>query len=476
MKRLFNILILLFLTTFTFAQDETRVIDSLESVMAKQEGREKVLTMIELVWEFYEVSYDDCLNWGEKAIKEAQTLGFPDLEADATYALAMQYGYHSDLDLAQYYLKKAYVLHHSLDNDARAFEDLWNQAYFEQIWGNVDSAFKIYENVLSFAEQRGDTLAMANTYANMAVIRYQINDFESSETYYKKCHSLYVGMDNQLEAARTIASLANIYMEWGRFAESKKLYREAILMLESLENYEFLMLAYKNYGILFEKEKYNSDSICYYFDKALQCIEVALSSRENYQDIIIVKADLLLEYGNLNYMQEDYNGAIKKFVDVLSISESVGYLFGQMKAFLGLGFVYSQLGSSEKSLYYLDKFLELESKVGTSMTHLKMRIPLMIIYARVGRFEEFEYELDHFNEEYSSLVRQIVDIEKKNDDLEQYASGLLERSESQSEQIQTLQTQRNHCRLAFFGLLAIALFALALLIAYKIVRKKRAKV
>ena len=33
MKRVFNILILSFLTTFIFAQDETRVIDSLESVM-----------------------------------------------------------------------------------------------------------------------------------------------------------------------------------------------------------------------------------------------------------------------------------------------------------------------------------------------------------------------------------------------------------------------------------------------------------
>jgi hypothetical protein len=51
---------------------------------------------------------------------------------------------------------------------------------------------------------------------------------------------------------------------------------------------------------------------------------------------------------------------------------------------------------------------------------------------------------------------------------------LLIQYESQSEQIQTLQTQRNHYRLAFFGLLAIALFALALMIAYKIVRRKRA--
>ena len=69
----------LFFVTAAFAQMDTRIVDSLESILPTQEGREKVLTMIELTWEFYDISFDDCIGWGEKALKEAQNQGFADL-------------------------------------------------------------------------------------------------------------------------------------------------------------------------------------------------------------------------------------------------------------------------------------------------------------------------------------------------------------------------------------------------------------
>ena len=77
MKRLHNILILLFLSSFSFsfAQEETRVIDSLESVVAKQEGREKVLAMMELSNAFFDFSFDDCVHWSEVAIQRAREIG-----------------------------------------------------------------------------------------------------------------------------------------------------------------------------------------------------------------------------------------------------------------------------------------------------------------------------------------------------------------------------------------------------------------
>ena len=72
MKRLFNILVFCCLSLTAFSQEETRVVDSLLRVLDHQEGRDKVLTMIELTWEFSDISYDDCIDWGEKAINEAQ--------------------------------------------------------------------------------------------------------------------------------------------------------------------------------------------------------------------------------------------------------------------------------------------------------------------------------------------------------------------------------------------------------------------
>ena len=83
MRRLLNILVFLSLSLTVFAQEETRVVDSLLGVLPSQEGREKVETMIKLSKAFFDFSFDDCVDWGEKAIMEAKSQGYTDLEADA---------------------------------------------------------------------------------------------------------------------------------------------------------------------------------------------------------------------------------------------------------------------------------------------------------------------------------------------------------------------------------------------------------
>jgi len=476
MKRLLLIVSFVVFSIWTYAQEETRIVDSLCSVVVDQEGRDKVKTMIELTWEFYEVSYDDCLDWGEKAINEAQRLGFADLEADATYALGMQYGYHADLDLAKDYLKKAFDLHKSVGNEARAFEDLWNQAYFEQVLGNMDTSFLIYEKVLSFAEQRNDTLAMANTYANMAVIRYQIHDFEQSEIYFKKCRSLYVQLDNQLEIARANANLANLYMEWGKYAESRKLYREAISAFEDLERYDFLLMVYKNYGILFEKEYVKYDSASFYFQKAMDCANRVDWPTGSLEEVVNAKADLLVEMGNLAVCQKEELTAKSYLEEAFSLAEDNSYHFGMMQAALGLGQLFATQGNATLSMKYLDIYAEEAKKSGITMMESAAKKPLILNYARLGRFEEMADELEAFDEQKQALQRENNDLYNQISVLQDDAEGLIRQHESQNEQIKDLQSQRDQYRLAFFGLLAIVLFVLVLLIAYKIVRKKRAKV
>ena len=53
MKRWLNILVFIVFSVSAFAQVDTRVVDSLQEVLATQEGREKVKTMLELTWDFY---------------------------------------------------------------------------------------------------------------------------------------------------------------------------------------------------------------------------------------------------------------------------------------------------------------------------------------------------------------------------------------------------------------------------------------
>lgn len=475
MKRLANILVFLCLFLVAVAQEEMKAIDSLQSVMQNQSGRERVETMIQLSEAFFDFSFDDCIDWGEKAISEAQVQGFADLEADATYALGLHYGYHVDLDLAQECFKKAFDLHKNVGDDARAFEDLWNQAYFEQMLGNIDTAFKVYEKVLSFAEQRNDTFAVANTYTNMAVIQYQINDFPSSEASFKKCHSLYVSLCDELEAAKINANLANLYMEWGKCSESRKLYRETIAVFERLERYDLLLVVYKNYGLLFEKEYVNQDSASYYFEKAMACVDQVEWPTGSLEELVNAKADLLVEMGNLAVDRHDELTAKEYLEEAFSLAEDNSYHFGLMQAAISLGQLYAIQGKASLSLHYLDIYFEESRKSGITMMEAATKNSLILDYARLGRFDEMTVELGAIDEQKKALERENSDLYDQISSLQEEAHGLLQQYESQNEKIQTFQSQRNHYRLAFFGLMAIVLFFMVLLIAYKIVRKNRIK-
>ena len=476
MRRLINILILFGLTFPVVAQDDTHIVDSLRNILPTQEGREKVLTMIELTWEFYDISFDDGISWGEKAIKEAHDLGFVDLEADASYALGMQYGYHADLDLAKIYLKKAYTLHKTVGNDDISFEDLWNQAYFEQVWGDVDTAFQDYEKVLTFAEQRHDSLAMAQTYANMAVIHYHWQDFKKAEIGFKKSCHLYQLINSPIWMARMEANLANLYMEWEKYAEARNLFRIVIPQLESIDDYGWLLRAYKNYGQLFMKDHIDYDSASYYFEKAMACTTQEALTRNSSNAMANEKVDLLVEMGNVALYKQDEKTAVDYFEEALALAQNNKYQIGVIQAAHALGQLYAIQGKARLSLHYLEIYALAVQRSGVTLLDAQTKKPLILDYARLGRYEDMERELDALDEMRAALMRENADIYERYEVLQDEATGLLEQHESQNKQIQTLQTQRNHYRLAFFGLLAIMLSAMVLFVSYKIVRKNRAKI
>jgi hypothetical protein len=180
--------------------------------------------------------------------------------------------------------------------------------------------------------------------------------------------------------------------------------------------------------------------------------------------------------GNSNYNQCDYKGAIEKFKEAYDLAETNAYTAGKMQACVGLVTAYSYLAMPLESIHYLKLFTEMESKSGIAIARSSMRLPLMLNYARLGKFDDLESELSDFEEDYNGILRENVDIYDQLQDLQNELSDLFNEYDSQNIQIQTLQAQRNHYRLAFFGLLAIVLFMAVLFVAYKIVRKKRLKV
>ena len=476
MKRVINILVFLCLSLTAFAQEEMRIIDSLENAIRHQEGHEKVQTMIELSYAFFDFSFDDCVDWGEKAIQCSLGLDDVELEADANYALGINYGYHSDLDLAQVYLKKAFELYQQSGNEAKAFESIWNQAYFELVLGNMDTAYVAFQKVLSLAEQRHDSLACAQVNDNLAFIHYQRNDLDGAIVAYEFSRRIYASLNDSAAMAKVAVNLATLFGESGKPNEARALFVEVIPQLKMFRDYDFLLLAYKNYGLLFERDFINYDSAYYYFGKALECTELEALSRSDRQTMANTKADVLVEMGNVAVQRDKIQEAKDYYEQALNLAKDSGYHFGQMQATIGLGQLYAKMGQAAKSLQYFNIYSEEAALSGITMMESAVKKALILDYARMGRFAEMETALDYLDEQRAALTRENADILSQIRDLRSKAEDLIQQYDSQNHQIQTLQTQRNHYRLAFFGLLGITLFIVVLLVSRKIVRKKRAKI
>ena len=474
MKRFLSIVLFLLLVLATYGQEEMRVVDSLESAMAQQEGRERVKTMMELSKAFFDFSFDDCVDWGEKAIEEARRLGLTDLEGDATSFLGEFYGEHADNDLAQNYLRKARIIHLSVGKEKEAINDLWLQAYYEQVIGNIDTAYAIYEEVMENADRNKDSLLTAKALSNMAIIQYQLQNFDQAEVSFLKSRDIYVPLKDSFMIAKIDANLACLYMEWGNTSKARKLFLDVIPRIKAIGDYGLLITAYKNYGQLFVKDYYNFDSASFYFEKAYSIVDFL-----NVNGIDVpasIKVDLLVELGNALFNDGKYEEAEVHYTNAFEIAESSSYASGRILASVGLGLVYSYLSQPSRSLYYLNLIDELETKSGISIAYSTIKAPLIMNYARLGKYDAMESELKDFKEEYEGLLRENNDVYEQISSLQEDSRGLLQQYESQKEQTESLRSQRDQYRLAFFGLLAIVLFVTALLIVYKIVRKKRSKV
>ena len=475
MKRLLLILSFAFYINWVFAQEETHIVDSLENVLSTQQGKESIKTMIQMVWAFYDVSFDDGIEWGEKAIQLSQEVGDIELEAQASYAVGVQFGYHNDFDLAQVYLKKAFGLFEQAGNETGAFDAMWNRAYFELLLGNMDTAHAAFQKVLSMAEQRHDDLACAQAHANLAVVCFQQNDYNGSIGALKSSRRYFESLNDSAALVLTDFNMATLYGDFGKTEEARKLYRSVIPLSEAYGLYDVLLLAYKNYGLLFERDLVNYDSACYYFEKAFAITELEGMSRQDRQTMANSKADVLTELGNVAMGRAELQKAEDYYKEALALAESNGYHLGQMQAMVGLGQLYAMQGKALQSLQFLERYADEAAQTGITMMEHAVRKALILDYARLGRFEEMEKEIDALDEQRAVSSRESADLYEQNNMLLEERQRLLSQYESQNDQIQVLQTQRDHYRLAFFGLLAIVLFALAVLIAYKIVRKNRVK-
>lgn len=465
MNRLINILILLFLASISFAQEEIRHIDSLQSVMAKQEGTERVETMTELAQSMFNVSYDDCISIGEAAVKEAERLNDDDLLSWTHWKLGISYMNHYDFDLAHEHFEKAIEL---LDGKAESEWLMYALDYkgrVELMMGNLNEALSTYLKDLSVSQHLGDELNCADVTNNLAYIYFHQDDLEKALEHFSLARQKYKQLNDTLSVAQCDNNISNIFVQWQMFDKAKSTLLQVIPIFQHYADDNSLSHAYQNLGTIYANGFVNYDSALYYLNKSVNCAERV------GDEIVLIEDEI--ESANVLMRLGRENEAMSLYQSALHSSEAIGYQNGMMESYRSLGIHYNEKSDFTTSAVYLKRCLELAEENGNQVYVNSVRPYLITDYAHLGHFAEMNDELGLFQEYYTSIFNENNSLSQKLADLQEDAEGLLTEYESQNEQIEMLQTQRNHYRLALFGLLGITFFAIVILIAIKIVRKKQ---
>lgn len=246
------------------------------------------------------------------------------------------------------------------------------------------------------------------------------------------------------------------------------LLQKAIPVFEQNEDEASLAHAYQNLGAIYATGHVNIDSALVYLNKSIVCAK-------NVGDQVTLIEDELELAGVLRHLGREKD-AINLYQSALHSSETMGYVIGMLEAYKNLGIHYNETGDFTTSAVYLKRCLDLASEKGNQLYVNTVRPYLIADYARLGQLMEMKRELGLMQDDYMGIVNENSVLSNELSRIQYNVEDLLGQYDSQNIQIQTLQAQRNHYRLAFFGLLAIVLFMAVLFVAYKIVRKKRSKV
>ena len=380
----------------------------------------------------------------------------------------MRYLNHYELDLALENYNKALELLKNKD-DSELLEDVLNyKGRVELFMGDMDSALMTYQYALRVSEKLGDELNCADVINNMAYIYYQRDEMDKSLEYFKEARKRFELVQDTLSIAQCDNNISNIYVERQQFDDALSLLQKVIPVFDHYQDEASLAHAYQNLGTAYASGFVKCDSALVYLQKSIVCAE-------NVGDQITLIEDELELAGVMRQLNRE-GEAISLYQSALHSSEAMGYTIGMMEAYKNLGIHYNIVGDFTTSAVYLKRCMDLASEKGNQLYVNTVRPYLIADYARLGQLMEMKKELGLMQDEYLGIVNENNALSDELSRIQSNVEGLLEQYEFQSKQIQTLQSQRNQYRLAFFGLLAIALFVLALLIAYKIVRKKRAKV
>ncbi len=211
---------------FTSAGLSNHSIDTLESLIAKADGTEKVDLMQKLIWVYRSVDPQKGLEISEKALIIAANLD-------------------DKLGMANIYRRAGSIY---------------------RIIGNFEKSLEFYMQSMNLCIEIGDKLGLAKVYNNIGNLYKHLKNFDKAIEYHDKSLKLKRELNDRPGIAFTKNNIGIIYKELGKYDEALKYFNKALPMAKDIGDDVFLSQVYNNLGIVYKRLGQEDTALMNYYE------------------------------------------------------------------------------------------------------------------------------------------------------------------------------------------------------------------
>ncbi|TAH20541.1 MAG: tetratricopeptide repeat protein [Cytophagales bacterium] len=306
------LLIILFITSHSAAQQSKTVIDSLLKRLPTDQDSNKVNTLNALSYQYINTNPTQARKHAEEALKFAQSISY-------------QHGIASSIDLLG--------------------------TLYEQ-FGDYAKALEYKLKALRIYEQSKDIGGIAKGFNNIGVLYYRQKNLDKALEYYEKALEIVVRQNRKSAIAVYMLNIGEVYQEKGEYAKAIEYEQKSMEISKNLQ-YMDDCVAF-SMGIIGQ---------CYAaqgkYDKAIANMQQTVKIFEKIGDKTSV-TEYLIDLGNVYIKIKQYEKAIQHFEQGLKIIKTIDYKDWERDANFGLSQVYALQKNFEKAYFHHQEYNRLK--------------------------------------------------------------------------------------------------------------------
>lgn len=367
-----GIAFLIFVVVHT-AVAQTKSLDSLKRVLPKKEGKARVITLLELCWEYRFINADSARRFGLIALDLAKKEKSEDLEAEAFNNIGVTFEAQGNYDEALTYESQALVLRKKLGDSSKIANTLNTLGIIYDERGDYEKALNHYFDARKIYEGLQDESKIAMVLTNIGIVLRAQKEYKNVITYYRKAMAIYRKLGNKFGLAASHSNLGAVYLSLTEYDSAIFYSLLASEEFEAQKVNQFLPTTLSNAAIAYSKSG-QVEKAKLYFTKAKKLHE-EYNNRKELSFTLSQLARLEAKQGNkaeaIAYGERALNIAtdIKAMEQIMQAHEALAESKALAADFRGAYREHIEYSAAKDSLFQQQKskqLLELQTKYETN--------------------------------------------------------------------------------------------------------------